>query len=88
MNTFELAFNALMCDNTLDKIKLVNRLHALKEQSTLNYQSEYLISPVKNPGRPIKPNLVRFQSIPKRDKSNLGFIKTIHAICHIEFNAY
>jgi len=87
MNTFELAFNALMCHNTIEKIKLVNQLHTLKGRLALNYQGKYLISPVKNPGRPIKPNLVRFQSIPKRDKSDLGFIKTIHAICHIEFNA-
>jgi uncharacterized ferritin-like protein (DUF455 family) len=87
MNTFELAFNALMCHNAIDKIKLVNQLHTLKGRLELNYQGEYLITPVKNPGRPIKPNLVRFQSIPKRDKSDLGFIKTIHAICHIEFNA-
>ena len=28
-----------------------------------------------------------FDRVPKRDKSDLGMIKNIHAICHIEFNA-
>ena len=87
MNAFELAFDALMCHKITDKIKLVNQLHTLKDQSDLNYQAKHPIISVKTPGRPEKPNLVRFQSIPKRDKSDLGFIKTIHAICHIEFNA-
>ena len=86
MNTFELAFDALMCHSVTDKIKLVNQLHTLKDRSKLSYQAKYPITPVKTPGKPDKPNLVRFQSIPKRDKSDLGFIKTIHAICHIEFN--
>ena len=40
-----------------------------------------------SPGRPIKPRLVSFNGAPKRDKSDLGMIKNIHAICHIEFNA-
>lgn len=87
MNAFELAFDALKQNNVDNKIKLVDQLHSLKEQANLNYQSEYPVNSVETPGRPKKPNLVRFQSIPKRDKSDLGFIKTIHAICHIEFNA-
>ncbi|MBT3196009.1 MAG: ferritin-like domain-containing protein [Candidatus Ruthia sp.] len=87
MNAFELALKALKQNNVNNKIKLVDQLHSLKEQTKLNYQAEYPIRSVKAPGRPKKPNLVRFQNIPKRDKSDLGFIKTIHAICHIEFNA-
>ena len=35
----------------------------------------------------MKPKLVNFQTSPKRDRSDLGMIKNIHAICHIEFNA-
>ncbi len=87
MNAFKLAFNALTQNNTADKIKLVDQLHALKNQEKLNYKVKHPVISIKSPGRPAKPNLVRFQSIPKRDKSDLGFIKTIHAICHIEFNA-
>lgn len=87
MNAFELAFNALMQNNTHEKIKLVDQLHTLKDQKNLDYQAKHPVICVQTPGRPSKPNLVRFQSIPKRDKSDLGFIKTIHAICHIEFNA-
>ncbi|WP_428087302.1 ferritin-like domain-containing protein [Candidatus Thioglobus sp.] len=87
MNPFELSFDALMCTTIAGKIKLVEELHTLKNKCQLDYQLEADITTVKNPGRPIKPDLVRFQSVPKRDKSELGFIKTIHAICHIEFNA-
>jgi len=87
MNAFKLAFDALMCTNIIDKINLVDQLYILKNQSKLDYQGKHSITSVKTPGRPKKPDLVRFQSIPKRDKSDLGFIKTIHAICHIEFNA-
>lgn len=87
MNVFELSYTALMSNAVDDKITLTNTIHQLKETQQLNYQSQYLIKSIINPGRPDKPNLVRFQSVPKRDKSELGFIKTIHAICHIEFNA-
>lgn len=87
MNAFELAFNALTQTSINEKIQLVDQLHAFKNQAKLNYQAGHPIYSVETPGRPKKPNLVRFQSIPKRDKSDLGFIKTIHAICHIEFNA-
>ncbi len=87
MNVFKLAFNALMCNSITEKIKLVDQLNNLKNNHQLNYQSSWDIHPVKEPGRPLKPTLARFQDMPKRGKSDLGFIETIHAICHIEFNA-
>ena len=76
-----------MCDNVAEKITQVSQLHTLKNTQALNYQSSYQISAVEFPGRPIKPTLARFHTMPKRGKSDLGFIETIHAICHIEFNA-
>ncbi|MCH9646094.1 MAG: ferritin-like domain-containing protein [Proteobacteria bacterium] len=87
MNVFELSYNALMCADIADKITLVKQLHRLKNTHTLNYQSSCHLQAVEFPGRPVKPILARFNSMPKREKSDLGYIETIHAICHIEFNA-
>ncbi len=83
MNTFKLAYQALMETDISKKIALVSQLKTVQLELTPSSN----INEVVIPGRPKKPDLVRFQSVPKRDKSNLGFIKTIHAICHIEFNA-
>ncbi|MDC9726998.1 MAG: ferritin-like domain-containing protein, partial [Candidatus Thioglobus sp.] len=87
MNPFDLSYQALMCDNVSDKIKHVDQLHRLKDLDKLDYQLNHPVEPVKHPGRPDKPTLARFNTMPKRGKSDLGFIETIHAICHIEFNA-
>ena len=87
MNVFELAYNALMSNSINKKIELVDNLNRYKNNQELNHQSEFYIQKTPIPGRPLKPKLVRFQSVPKRDKSDMGFVKTIHAICHIEFNA-
>ena len=87
MNPFELSYQALMSSSIAEKITLVSKLHSLKNRQVLDYQSTYKIDPVENPGRPIKPILARFNTMPKRGKSDIGFIETIHAICHIEFNA-
>ncbi len=86
MDTFELAHRALMSRSIDEKIHLTQQLHTLSINQQLDYQ-DYPIKQIPKPGRPNKPELVRFQSVPQRDKSDLGFIKTIHAICHIEFNA-
>jgi len=83
MSVFELAYKALMETSIDKKIELVSRL----KSHQLDLSPSAQINEVIIPGRPKKPELVRFQSVPKRDKSDLGFIKTIHAICHIEFNA-
>lgn len=87
MNVFELAFEALMCDSVDGKIERVAQLNDAKIHQKLNYQADYDVCSVKTPGRPPKPTLARFQKMPKRGKSDIGFIETIHAICHIEFNA-
>ncbi len=87
MNPFNLSYEALMCTNITEKIKLVNELYTLKNECGLDYQSSCKIIAVEYPGRPEKPSLARFNTMPKRGKSDIGFIETIHAICHIEFNA-
>ncbi len=87
MNVFKLAYQALMSPCVEEKITFTHQLYDLSINHRLNYQLQYPIHSISDPGRPDRPNLVRFQSVPKRDKSNIGMIKTIHAICHIEFNA-
>ena len=87
MNPFELAYSALMSCNIDEKIELTNKLYFDSLNEDLNYKINHHLHKIKEPGRPPKPNLVRFQNVPKRDNSDVGMIKTIHAICHIEFNA-
>ncbi len=87
MNVFELAYTALINNSIKEKIDLVTKLNNYKNSNLLDYQSSCHIKSIADPGRPEKPDLVRFKSVPKRDKSDVGMIKTIHAICHIEFNA-
>ena len=78
------SYVALLCKDPDEKIILTNQLvkYQKKDLGTLTK-----VKKIISPGRPIKPNLVSFDGAPKRDKSDLGMIKNIHAICHIEFNA-
>ena len=75
-----------MCNDVSEKISLTQKLkkHQIKSQ---NLKSKLIVKKITIPGRPLKPKLVNFQTSPKRDRSDLGMIKNIHAICHIEFNA-
>ena len=84
MSLFKDSYSALICNNLDEKVSLTNQL--------LQYQKKDIghvceVKKMLSPGRPIKPKLVNFNGAPKRDKSDLGMIKNIHAICHIEFNA-
>ena len=87
MNIFELAHKSLMNCCVDEKIELTSKLYLSSINNILNYEIPFPIDKIDDPGRPIKPKLVRFQNVPKRDNSDIGMIKTIHAICHIEFNA-
>ena len=84
MSLFKESYVALLCKDPDEKIILTNQLvkYQKKDLGTLTK-----VKKIISPGRPIKPNLVSFDGAPKRDKSDLGMIKNIHAICHIEFNA-
>jgi len=86
MSLFKLAYEALMCNEIDEKIRLTNELLNY-HISNNNVNSKFTIKKILIPGRPIKPNLVNFKGSPKRDRSELGMIKNIHAICHIEFNS-
>ena len=84
MSLFKESYSALICNDADEKIYLTNQLLKFQKQ---DLGSLCEVKKVLSPGRPIKPKLVSFDRAPKRDKSDLGMIKNIHAICHIEFNA-
>ena len=84
MSLFKDSYSALICNNPDDKVALTIELLKYLEK---DLGSKFEIKKMPSPGRPIKPRLVSFNGSPKRDKSDLGMIKNIHAICHIEFNA-
>ena len=86
MQLYKLAFDALMCNDVSEKISLTQKLakHQIKSR---DLKSTLSVKKITTPGRPLKPELVNFQTSPKRNRSDLGMIKNIHAICHIEFNA-
>ena len=86
MQLYKLAFDALMCNDVSEKISLTQKLanHQIKSH---DLKSKLSVKKITTPGRPFKPKLVNFQTSPKRDRSDLGMIINIHAICHIEFNA-
>ena len=86
MSLFKLAYEALVCNNVEKKILLIGDLK--KHQIPLDIKkSKVNVIKILSPGRPLKPHLVDFKGAPKRDRSDLGMIKNIHAICHIEFNS-
>ena len=86
MSLFEQAYEALMC-NEIDKKILLTRELENHQVSNKSIQAKFDIKKILIPGRPLRPNLVNFKGSQKRDRSELGMIKNIHAICHIEFNS-
>lgn len=86
-NPFKLAFLALIETDITQKIAKTKILYQYSQDSRLNYQDNHPVYSLKTAGIPAKPQLVRFQEVPKRSNNNQGLINTIHAIAHIEFNA-
>jgi len=86
MSEYKKVLSALLESDLNRKIQKVYEIFNHSTEHNLSL-TQIEITRIKDPGRPLKPELVRFQGVPKRDSSDLGMIKTIHAICHIEFNA-
>jgi len=84
MSLFKDSYSALICNDADEKVYRTNQLIKYQKKDTGPLCE---VKKMPSPGRPIKPKLVSFSGAPKRDKSDLGMIKNIHAICHIEFNA-
>ena len=85
LSLFKLAYDALTSNDVAEKVILTSKLIHYKDVKDVHPKCN--IKKILIPGRPQRPNLVNFNGAPKRDKSELGMIKNIHAICHIEFNA-
>ncbi len=85
-NIFNLSFNALMEKSHIKKIIFIKQIIKLAENNSLNFKPINVIK-INKPGMGDKPNLVPFVTINNKSNSCIGLISTIHAICHIEFNA-
>ncbi len=86
MQLFKLAFEALMCDNVNEKLSLTSQLNSCNICLD-SITDKFNVKKINIPGRPLKPKLVSFKTTPKRDRSDIGMVKTMHSLCHIEFNA-
>jgi uncharacterized ferritin-like protein (DUF455 family) len=78
------AFNA---SNVDDKVNLTRK--AAREWFAGELSFEFKISPPDRPGRPVKPELIAPQDMPRRRnaKARAARIAMLHAIAHIELNA-
>ncbi len=83
-NLFSSTFDALMECDPATKVSLTQVLYNTHTMLTTKPTE---VKRVASPGRPELPKLVEFGNVPNRNNSDEGMIKTIHAICHIEFNA-
>ena len=86
MQLFKFAFEALMCNEVNEKLTLTSQLNSY-DICLESIADKLIVKKINKPGRPSKPKLVSFTTTPKRDRSDIGMVKTIHSLCHIEFNA-
>ena len=86
MQLFKFAFEALMCNEVNEKLTLTSQLNSY-DICLESIADKLIVKKINKPGRPSKPKLVSFRTTPKRDRSDIGMVKTIHSLCHIEFNA-
>ncbi len=86
MQLFKFAFEALMCNEVNEKLTLTSQLNSY-DICLESIADKLIVKKINKPGRPSKPKLVSFKTTPKRDRSDIGMVKTIHSLCHIEFNA-
>ncbi len=83
-NLFTNVYKAIKITEPLEKCLAIKNLY---ENFTKFNLDKIKITRITIPGRPKKPKLVDFKDVPNRKKGDIGLIHTIHAICHIEFNA-
>ncbi|SFV55276.1 COG2833: uncharacterized protein [hydrothermal vent metagenome] len=82
-NFFSEVLDILLEKNVLIKCQKVSELNIDKNTDFSRIEVKRILVA----GIPNKPELVRFQQVPKRKNQTEGLIHTIHAIAHIEFNA-
>ncbi len=82
------AFACLMQADVSKKVEMVNALSQDWAQQKVAIDRSSCPEPVPVPGRPENPELVHPTKVSKRNfKSEIGRIRLVHAIAHIEFNA-
>ncbi len=87
-NLFEAAFECIMCNIPENKRALTVSYAELWASGNLDLSSISAPVEITQPGRPLKPELVAPEQLPKRGMGSLqGRIILMHAIAHIEFNA-
>ena len=87
-NTYEAAYECIMCTNIDNKLELTLKYEELWQSDKLVLHATSAPIKIINPGRPIKPELVSPDKLPKRGiGTQQERIILMHAIAHIEFNA-
>ncbi len=87
-NLFTAAFQALMCADPDEKVRLTHALAAAWREGELSLEEDLPVEAVPVPGRPDQPELVQPRDLPKRKPVTVeGRAVLFHALTHIEFNA-
>jgi uncharacterized ferritin-like protein (DUF455 family) len=87
-NLFDQALHCLSINEPTEKVSQTQQLYDLWQQGNLDYRSTSKPVSIDVPGKPDKPELVDPRKVPRRGfNSEMGRIRLVHAIAHIEFNA-
>ncbi|RKZ49598.1 MAG: DUF455 domain-containing protein [Gammaproteobacteria bacterium] len=87
-NLYEAAYQCIMCCDVNNKLELTSKYEKLWKSDDLGLHDNSAAVKIINPGRPVKPELVTPDKLPRRGMGTpQGRIILMHAIAHIEFNA-
>jgi uncharacterized ferritin-like protein (DUF455 family) len=87
-NLFEQALHCLSICEPAEKVSQTKNMYDFWQQGKLDCKSEFEPVQIVMPGKPDKPELVDPRKVPRRGfNSEMGRIRLVHAIAHIEFNA-
>lgn len=87
-NLFDQALLCLRICQPAEKVSQTKKLYDLWQQGGIDHTSTDKPVSIDVPGKPDKPELVDPRKVPRRGfNSEMGRIRLVHAIAHIEFNA-
>jgi len=87
-NLFDQALYCLSICDPMEKVFHTKKLFNQWQNQQLDYKYSHDPVSIVAPGKPDKPDLVDPRKVPRRGfNSELGRIRLVHAIAHIEFNA-
>lgn len=88
MNLTERLATCLQCDDPAGKCAATHALVADFRAGRVRLDAAACVVPMGRPGRPLRPELVSPDRVPRRDAHTAaGRAALIHALAHIEFNA-